>query len=233
MQNPPDLTGDPQSDLALTLPRDAFYEIMRVLRGALPPPETDEPAAWLRRDRAALAAVAGLQPETGAEGRMAAQFVAADAYALDCLRLAQVHRHRPDAARRCVAQAMSMMRESKSAWRLLMQAQAKRRALAQNEAAAGRAAWAEHGAGKMMAEALAAAPEAPPAPPLVPPPVRQARREAWPVVAAPSGVADIVAAATAALRTEIVSRGATGNRKMRRETAARFSRGLVMAPVSG
>jgi hypothetical protein len=228
MQNPPDLTGDPQPDLALTLPRDAFYEIMRVLRGALPPPETDEPAAWLRRDRAALAAVAGLQPETGAEGRMAAQFVAADAYALDCLRLAQVHRHRPDAARRCAAQAMSMMRESKSAWRLLMQAQAKRRALAQNEAAAGRAAWAEHGAGKMMAEALAAAPEAPPAPPPVPPsvrpPVRQARREAGPVVAA---------AATAALRTEIVSRGATGNRKTRRETAARFPRGLVMAPVSG
>jgi hypothetical protein len=229
MQTSPDLYPNsadaPQPDPALTLPRDAFYEIMRILRGALPPPETDEPAAWLRRDRAALAAVAGLQPETGAEGRMAAQFVAADAYALDCLRLAQVNRHRPDTARRCAAQALSMMRESKSAWRLLMQAQAKRRALAENAAAAEQAAWAEHGAGKLMAEALVAAPETPPAP--------QARHGALPVIVAPPGGKDIVAAAAAALRAELISRGATGNRKMRRETAARLHRGWVPATVSG
>lgn len=160
MQNPPDLTGDPQPDLALTLPRDAFYEIMRVLRGALPPPETDEPAAWLRRDRAALAAVAGLQPETGAEGRMAAQFVAADAWASECFRLAQEAWQEPELALIYQGRAARFLRESKSSLRLLWQMQAMRRAAAADAPAADRAADAGEDVMDMMAEALAVEPAA-------------------------------------------------------------------------
>ena len=225
MQNSPDVSDDPQPDLALTLPRDVFYEVMRVLRGALPRPEVDEPGGWARRDRAALAAVAGLLPETAAEARLAAQFVVADAYSLDSLRQAQVHWQLPNRSRLCTAQATSMMRECKSAMRLLLQMQALRGLLAEkNAAACERAAWVEHAAARMMAAALepALAP-APDVPVEVPNP--EAAPEAVPVVVTALGAGAILAGATSALRAEMISRGATENRKMRRETAARFGRG--------
>ncbi len=107
-----------------------------------------------------MAGVASLRPETAAEGRLAAQFVAADAWAMDCLRLAGERRLEFEVARKCRAQAMSMMREGKSALRALQRLQAARRAVDGDEAAANRAAWAEHGALRMMAEALAPAPAA-------------------------------------------------------------------------
>ena len=72
-----EIPADPQPDLARLLPREAFGEIIVILRGALPPPTSEEPAAQVRRDRAAMAAVASLRPENAAEGRLAAQFVAA------------------------------------------------------------------------------------------------------------------------------------------------------------
>ena len=146
--------SDPQPDWARLLPREAFQEIILILRGALPPPLSDEPADWVRRDRAAMAAVAALLPENAAEGRLAAQFVAADAWAMDCLRLAGERRREPDIARQCRAQAMSLMREGKSTLRLLLRMQAARRAIADDEAAASHAAWAEHSALGMMEEAL-------------------------------------------------------------------------------
>ncbi len=155
---------DPQPDWARLLPREAFHQIILTLRSALPPPLTDDPADEMRRDRAAMAAVASLLPENAAEGRLAAQFVAADAWAMDCLRLAGERRREPEIARKCRAQALSMMREAKSAWRLLLKAQAERRAIEADEAAANRAAWIEHGVTAMMSEGLtdgpAAAPEA-------------------------------------------------------------------------
>ncbi len=82
----------------LLLPREAFQEIILILRGALPPPLSEDPAEEIRRDRAAMAGVAALKPVNAAEGRLAAQFVAADAWAMDCLRLAQVKRREPDLA---------------------------------------------------------------------------------------------------------------------------------------
>ena len=93
----------PEPNWARLLPRDAFAEIILVLRGALPPPGLDDPDAmawqdWARRDRAAMAAVAALLPENAAEGRLAARFVVADAWSLDCLRLARERRHEPDIA---------------------------------------------------------------------------------------------------------------------------------------
>ncbi len=115
-----------------------------------------------------MAAVAALLPVTAAEGRLAAQFVAADAWAMDCLRLAQVKRREPDLAHKCRAQAMSLMREGKSSLRLLQRLQAARERVeadaAAAERAAERAAWVEHGVVGMMEEALSPAPEAPAAP---------------------------------------------------------------------
>ncbi len=157
-----DAPADPQPDWARLLPREAFQEILFVLRGALPPPVSDDPADEVRRDRAAMAAVAALLPVTAAEGRLAAQFVAADAWALDCLRLAKEKRRDIEVAYRCRAQAMSMMREAKSSLRLLLRLQAARQKIEADAAAAERAAWAEHSAAGMMAEALS--PPGPPGP---------------------------------------------------------------------
>ena len=144
---------------ARLLPRDAFAEIILVLRGGLPPPGLDDPDQmtpqdWARRDRAAMAAVASLQPENAAEGRLAARFVVADAWSLDCLRLARERRHEPDVAQKCKAQAMSLMRESNRAMSLLLRLQAARRAIETDAAEADRAAWVEHNAGVAMGEAL-------------------------------------------------------------------------------
>ncbi len=150
-----DISPETSTDLAHTLPREAFHEIILILRGALPPPAEDTPAGEARRDRAAMAAAAALQPANAAEGRLAAQFVAADGWAMDCLRLAVERRREPDVARKCRAQSMSMMREAKSALRVLLRMQAVRRKIEADEAACGRAAWAEHGAMRMMEAALA------------------------------------------------------------------------------
>jgi hypothetical protein len=156
-----DVPADAQPDWGRLLPREAFQEIILILRGALPPPVSDDPADEIRRDQAAMAGVAALQPENAAEGRLAAQFVAADAWAMDCLRLAQERRLELEIARKCRAQAMSLMREGKSALRVLLRLQAARRARESDAAAAERAHWAEHSAMGMMAEALSPAPEAP------------------------------------------------------------------------
>ena len=149
----------PEPNWARLLPRDAFAEIILILRGALPPPGLDDPEQmawqdWARRDRAAMAAVAALLPENAAEGRLAARFVVADAWSLDCLRLARERRHEPDIAQKRTAQAMSLMRESNSALRLLLRLQAARRRIEKDAAASDRAAWVEHGAVGRMGEAL-------------------------------------------------------------------------------
>ena len=145
-----------QPDWARSLPRDAFREVSRVLRDALPPVPGGAAAAG-QRDRAALAAVAGFQPETPAEARLAAQFVAADAWALDCLRLAGERRLEFNVARKCRAQAASLMRDGKSSLRLLLRLQAMREAREADGGKADRAAWAEHCAMSMMSEGLAPA----------------------------------------------------------------------------
>ncbi len=152
-----DNSYDPHADPAHLLPREVFQEIMLILRGALPPPHADGPEDWARRDRAAMAAVASLRPETAAEGRLAAQFVAADAWAMDCLLLAGERRLEVEVARKCRAQAMSMLREGKSSLRALQRLQAERRKIEGDEGQAEQAAWAEHAALRMMAEALGGA----------------------------------------------------------------------------
>ncbi len=147
-------TSFPQPDLAQLLPRAAFYEIAWMLRRSLPPPLTDNPVELERRDQAAMAAVASLLPVTVAEGRLAAQFASADAGARECLAMAAERRREPGLMRHWMAQAVSLMRESKSALRELRQMQKERRKREADAEAANRAEWEEHGAVGMMRGAL-------------------------------------------------------------------------------
>jgi hypothetical protein len=94
---PPDLTHQ--------LPRDIYYQLVHELRGALPPPLTDSAEDLARRDNAAIGEVACLLPANAEEADLAAQFVAANAQAMDCLRLARVHAADLACVLRCTAQS--------------------------------------------------------------------------------------------------------------------------------
>ncbi len=141
-----------EPDLAQLLPRTAFYEILWMLRSSLPPPLTDDPVDLERRDQAAMAAVASLLPVTVAEGRLAAQFASADAWARDCQVLAAERRADTGQMRRWLAQAVSLMRESRAALRELRQMQVARRK--RDAEAENRAEWEECRAVGMMRGAL-------------------------------------------------------------------------------
>src|SRR5207248_8542409 len=110
-----------------------------------------------------------------AEADLAAMFVAASEQWKDCLRLAQLPETAPVLAAKCRAQALSMMREAKSALRLLLKLQEARGKREADNVACDRAAWTEHCAVGLMAEALPAQPmpaalAQPPAPPPAPEP---------------------------------------------------------------
>jgi len=156
-----DIISQTTPDLAQGLPPAAFYELMRVLRGALPAPAGEDPADWERRDLAAIAAVTAMQPANAAEGLLAAEYVTANAWAMDCTLLARERRREPGIADKCKAQAMGMLREGKKSLRALERMQAARRATEADPAAAERAAWIEHGVGRMMEAALYTAADEP------------------------------------------------------------------------
>ena len=80
--------------------------------------------------------MATLLPANAADGRLAAQFMAADAWTMDCLRLTGERRREMEIAQ------------------MLLRLQAGRQAIAKDEAASDRAAWAEHSAVGMMAGTL-------------------------------------------------------------------------------
>src|ERR1700712_368990 len=128
MENIETMSADPQPDWALVLPREGFHAVIRGLHRSLPSSDTDTPEQWAQRDRAAMAAVGALRPLNAMEGELAAQIVSARAWAKDCLRLAVEQQRDFVAAMKCRAQALSMMREVKSAWSLLLRVQAARRA---------------------------------------------------------------------------------------------------------
>ena len=147
-------TQFPETDLAQLLPRAAFYEIAWMLRRSLPGPVSDDPVELERRDQAAMAAVASLLPVTVAEGRLAAQFALADAWAREWQAMAAERRLEPGLMRQWTAQAVSLMRESKSALRELRQLQTARRKRDADGEAANRAEWEERSAVGMMRGAL-------------------------------------------------------------------------------
>jgi hypothetical protein len=181
--NPAPAPGlDPGVDpgVACQLPADAYYHLIRTLCLTLPPPLTDNPDDLARRNHAAIARIAALVPANAAEADLAAMFVAASEQWKDCLRLAQVHEATPGIAAKCRAQSLSMMREAKSALRLLLKLQEVRAKREADNAGSEHAAWTEHCAIARMAEALAALPAAVPARPAMaepPAPALQSKPE--------------------------------------------------------
>jgi hypothetical protein len=169
-------------DLSLQLPRDAYYQCIHTLHTSLPPPVTDTPDDLARRDNAAIAQVAGLLPANAAEAHLAAQFVAANAQAMECLRRSRDPVMPLALFLQCSAQSASMMRQSQSALRMLLRLQAARQKIEANAAALERAAWTEHCAAGLMAQALTGAPLAPEdLPPPPPPPAPEPEPQAEPV----------------------------------------------------
>ncbi len=155
----PDSAAPTHTDFASQLPADAYSQLIRTLRLALPPPLSDSPDDLARRDHAAIARIAALTPANAAEADLAALYVAASEQWKECLCLA----HQPDIsaswAMKCRAQANSMMRQAQSALRLLLRMQAARQKTEANSAASERAAWTEHCAIGLMAQALSPRPE--------------------------------------------------------------------------
>jgi hypothetical protein len=145
------IAPDP-ADLIPQLPANAFYHLVRTLRLTLPP--TDRPEDLSVRDQSAIARIAALAPASAAEADLAALFVAASEQWKDCLRLAEDPSRLPEIARKCRAQAASMMRQSLAALRLLQRAQAIRQKTEANDIARDRAAWTEHCAAGLMLEGL-------------------------------------------------------------------------------
>ena len=108
------------------LPPSIAHEVFATLCGSLPPPVTDTPEHRAARYDKAMASVAALHPADSLEADLAAQIVAANAHAMECLRLAGQPGQDPEAARRCRAQASTMMRHMQSGLRALQRIQAKR-----------------------------------------------------------------------------------------------------------
>ena len=108
------------------LPPSIAREVFATLCGTLPPPVTDTPEARAAREETAMAAVAALLPANAYEALLAAEIVAANYNAKDCLRLAVQPGQDPDDARRLRAQANAMMRQEQSSLRALQRIQATR-----------------------------------------------------------------------------------------------------------
>ena len=158
-------------DLSLRLPRDLYWLVLHTLRGLLPPPDADAPDAETRRDHAAIALVASMLPGNAEEADLASRCVAHGAYGMHCLRQARVYRNDLSVFLKCNAQAASMERRAQSGRSLLQRLQAERRKREADGAATEQAAWVEHCAIGMMADALASVPSTPMAapPPEMPP----------------------------------------------------------------
>ena len=104
---------------------------------------------------------------------------------MDALRLARDPGMAVVLVLKCSAQAASMMRQAQSAMRLLLRMQAARQKIEADSAATDRAAWTEHCAAGLMAQALPGAPPMVMAEPPPPPePVREEEPEADPVAEA-------------------------------------------------
>jgi hypothetical protein len=125
--------------------------------------------------------VASLLPANADETNLAAQYAAASAHAIECLRQAQEHRGNLTNFLKCEAQADSMQRQARGFRALLLRVRAERRKRETDNAATERAAWTEYCAIGLMADALGRAPLAATAePPPAPDPVQEAAPTAEP-----------------------------------------------------
>src|SRR4249920_1057148 len=97
-----------------TIPPSVAREAYARLCALLPPPAIDTPECRAARDDDAMDAVAALRPANALEARLAVEIIAADAYAMDCLRLAGQTANDLSVTLRCRAQALAMMRQVKT-----------------------------------------------------------------------------------------------------------------------
>jgi hypothetical protein len=134
----------------------AYHHLIHILDTSLPPPISDTPEARAERNSAAITQIAALCPANAAEAALAAQFVAANAQAMECLRLTQASETPGHLTLKCNAQSASMMRQAQGAMRTLLLAQAAR--AKRNPDAS---AWDEQIAGELMAECLTFATQRP------------------------------------------------------------------------
>ena len=154
-------------DLTLQLPRDMYYQLIHTVRGSLPAPVTNAPEDLVRRDNAAIAQIAALLPANADEANLAALYLTASAQAHESLRLARQYPADTTLALQCTAQSANMMRQARGFRSLLLRVQAARQKREADSAATQSAAWTEHCAIGLMADALG---RPKPAPILQPPP---------------------------------------------------------------
>lgn len=134
----------PPLDPNLQLLRDIHLRAVDTLHGMLPPPAGDSSEAWLVRDHAALASVASLVPGNPAEGRVAANHVAAMEHASQCLAEVADFPHDLKQVARLRAQAASMGREARGYLGTLLRMQAIRLKRESKDSTREGAAWTEH-----------------------------------------------------------------------------------------
>ena len=158
------MTQITEPDPAYLRTREAYHHLVYTLSTSLPPPRDASPEALHRRNESAIAQVAALCPANAAEATLAAQYVAANAQAMECLRLTNHPGTDLVMALKCSAQAASMMRQSQAAFRTLLRTQAAREKRDADPINAGTAAWTEHMAAASMTEALTSS-KREPAPP--------------------------------------------------------------------
>jgi hypothetical protein len=101
-------------------------ELFASLRALLPPASADTAEARAARDELAMAAAAALLPDNAFEAGLAAEIVAAQAYARHCFHRAAQSAQNPQEVRRCIAQASVMMRHARSGLVALQRTQALR-----------------------------------------------------------------------------------------------------------
>lgn len=136
------------------LPRDAYYAIVTVLYGALPPTILNTPEALRRRMTSAIAMVAGLVPVNPAEAMLAANWVVATLQAMESHTAAHDPALTWDRRTQCLAQANAMQRNARGLLDQLRRMQTLRMKRDGAQPNADQAAWIEHGITATMETAL-------------------------------------------------------------------------------
>jgi hypothetical protein len=164
-------------DLSLQLPRDMYHQLIHTLRASLPPPATDSPEDQVRRENAAISHVACLLPANADEANLASLYIDATAQAHACSRLASANPDDVQLVLKFTAMSANLMRQARGFRTLLIRVQALRQKREADAAATQSAAWIEHCAIGLMANALgrpapapvpATEPEPPPPAPAAP-----------------------------------------------------------------
>ena len=136
------------------LPSDAYYAIVTVLYGALPPTILSTPEALRRRMTSAIAMVAGLVPVNPAEAMLAANWVVATLQAMESHTAAHDPALTWDRRTQCLAQANAMQRNARGLLDQLRRMQTLRMKRDGAQPDADQAAWIEHGITATMEAAL-------------------------------------------------------------------------------